>query len=138
MRSWLAATPSDFRFSVKGQRGATMRALLVDAPGSVAWLLDAIRPFGDRLGTVLFRVPADVQRDDARLAALLDAWPADVPLTMEFQDPSWLVDEILDPLRGARSRALRDRARRASRTADAPPDRALPLPAPSPVHLHGR
>jgi uncharacterized protein YecE (DUF72 family) len=75
-----------------------MRALLVDAPGSVAWLLDSIRPFGDRLGTVLYRVPANVLRNDERLALLLAAWPSAVPLTMEFQDPSWLVDEVLDLL----------------------------------------
>jgi uncharacterized protein YecE (DUF72 family) len=75
-----------------------MRALLQDAPGSVAWLIESIRPFGERLGTVLYRVPADVKRNDDRLAALLDAWPGDIPLTMEFQDPSWLVDEVLRPL----------------------------------------
>jgi uncharacterized protein YecE (DUF72 family) len=97
--AWLAATPADFRFAVKGQRGATMRALMVDAPGSVAWLVDAIRPFGERLGSVLYRIPADVPRNDARLAELLSAWPRDVPLTMEFQDPSWVVDEVLEPLR---------------------------------------
>ncbi len=97
--SWLAATPPEFRFSVKGQRGATMRALLIDAPGSVEWLLESLRPFGERLGTVLFRVPENVTRNDERLAALLEAWPPDVPLTMEFQHDSWLVDEVIDPLR---------------------------------------
>ena len=99
MRSWLASTPEDFRFSVKGQRGATMRALMTDAPGSVEWLVESIRPFGERLGAVLYRIPENVVRNDERLAALLAAWPQDVPLTMEFQDPSWLVDEVLDALR---------------------------------------
>jgi len=97
--SWLAATPVSFRFSVKGQRGATMRALMTDPDGSVPWLVESIRPFGDRLGCVLYRVPETVVRNDERLAALLAVWPPDVPLTMEFQDPSWLVDEVLDPLR---------------------------------------
>ncbi len=41
----------------EGQRGATMRALRSDPAGSVAWLTEAVRPFGERLGTVLFRVP---------------------------------------------------------------------------------
>src|SRR5207253_7451410 len=91
VRAWLAATPPAFRFSVKGQRGATMRALMVDAPGSVAWLIESIRPFGERLGTVLYRVPENAPRTDDRLRALLAAWPRDVPLTMEFRDPSWLV-----------------------------------------------
>jgi len=99
VRSWLESTPDSFRFSVKGQRGATMRALLTDPTGSVAWLLDSIRPFGGRLGTVLYRVKANVTRDDVRLAALLAAWPRDVPLTMEFQDGSWLADEVIEQLR---------------------------------------
>ncbi len=99
MRSWLAATPDEFRFAVKGQRGATMRAMLQNAPESVAWLVESMRTFGERLGTVLYRVPANVPRTDAGLAALLAAWPADIPLTMEFQDESWLVDEVLVQLR---------------------------------------
>ena len=60
-----------------------------------------IARFGDRLGSVLFRVPDRVRRDDARLAALLAAWPPDLPLTVEFQDPSWHVDETFDALAGA-------------------------------------
>ncbi len=62
------------------------------------WLTGPYRAFGERLGTVLFRVPANVRRDDDRLAALLAAWPTDVPLTLEFQDPTWHVDETLAAL----------------------------------------
>jgi uncharacterized protein YecE (DUF72 family) len=91
---WLAATPDDFRFAVKAQRGSSFRALQVDPVASVDWLTTPIRRFGARLGTILFRVPDGVTRDDARLAGLLDAWPADLPLALEFQDPSWHVDEV--------------------------------------------
>jgi hypothetical protein len=83
---WLAATPGDFRFAVKAQRGGSFRALQVDPATSVPWLTDPYRAFGERLGTVLFRVPDGVGRNDARLGALLDAWPRDLPLTVEFQD----------------------------------------------------
>jgi len=96
--TWLAATPDDFRFSVKAQRGGSFRALQTDPVGSVAWLTGPYRAFGERLGTVLFRVPDNARRDDAKLAALLAAWPADLPLTMEFQDPSWHVDETFAAL----------------------------------------
>jgi len=96
--AWLAATPDDFRFSVKAQRGGSFRALQTDPAGSVAWLTGPYRAFGERLGTVLFRVPDNARRDDAKLAALLAAWPADLPLTMEFQDPSWHVDETFSAL----------------------------------------
>ena len=53
------------------------------------WLTDPYRRFGERLGTVLFRVPDAAKRDDDRLGALLAAWPRDLPLTVEFRDPSW-------------------------------------------------
>ena len=61
---------------------------------------------------VLFRAPAEIRRDgpwvsgdmglaDARLAALLAAWPRSIPLVVEFQDPSWHVDETFAALRAA-------------------------------------
>jgi uncharacterized protein YecE (DUF72 family) len=95
---WLAATPTDFRFAVKAQRGGSFRALQVDPTTSVPWLTAPYRAFGERLGTVLFRVPDGVARNDDRLHALLDAWPQDLPLTVEFQDPSWHVDETFEAL----------------------------------------
>lgn len=98
---WLAATPDDFRFAVKAQRGGSFRSLQVDPGTSVPWLTAPLRRFGDRLGTVLFRVPTGVQRSDARLAGLLAAWPRDLPLALEFQEPSWHVDETFAALRGA-------------------------------------
>ena len=97
--TWLAATPDDFRFSVKAQRGSSFRTLQVDPAESVAWLTGPLRRFGDRLGTILFRVPDGVARDDDRLAGLLGAWPADLPLALEFQDPSWHVDEVYGAIR---------------------------------------
>jgi uncharacterized protein YecE (DUF72 family) len=101
IRAWLAATPADFRFVVKAQRGGSMAALAADPVGTLAWLLRPYREFGERLGSVLFRIPANVRRDDSHLAALLAAWPTDVPLTVEAQDPSWAVDETFDALEQA-------------------------------------
>ncbi len=98
---WLAATPDDFRFAVKAQRGSSFRALQVDPVESVAWLTTPLRRFGERLGTILFRVPDGVARNDEGLAGLLSAWPADLPLALEFQDPSWHVDEVFGAARGA-------------------------------------
>ena len=98
---WIAATPEDFRFAVKAQRGASFRSLQVDPGESVPWLTGPLRRFGERLGTILFRVPDGVVRNDERLAGLLGAWPADLPLAMEFQDASWHVDEVFDALRAS-------------------------------------
>jgi len=99
--AWVAATPADFRFAVKAQRSGSFRSLQVDPGESVPWLTGPLRRFGDRLGTVLFRVPDGVRRADDRLAALLAAWPADLPLAMEFQEESWHVDETFAALRAS-------------------------------------
>ena len=101
MGAWLAATPDSFRFAVKAQRGGAMRALLRDPAGSVPWLTAPLGWFGARLGSVLYRVPGEVRVDLGRLEALLATWPAGIPLTMEFQDPSWHVDEVFSALREA-------------------------------------
>ena len=97
--AWLAATPPEFRFVVKAQRGGSMRAFGIAAAETVEWLTAPYRAFGERLGSVLYRVPDQMRRDDTRLRLMLDAWPADMPLTVEFQDPSWQSDEIFDLLR---------------------------------------
>ncbi len=107
---WVRATPPDFRFAVKAQRGSAMRALWGAPEESIAWLTEPLGHFGERLGAVLFRIPAEVRRDgpwvsgdtalaDARLAALLAAWPRPIPLVLEFQHPSWHVDETFAAMR---------------------------------------
>jgi uncharacterized protein YecE (DUF72 family) len=102
--AWRTATPAHFRFALKAQKGAAFRAFGGDPAGpagSIAWLTEALPALGDRLGTILFRVPGPVTRDDARLADLLVAWPSTIPLTVELQDSSWQVDETFAALHAA-------------------------------------
>ncbi len=99
--AWTAAVPPGFRFSVKAQRGGSLFALLRDPTEALGRLLPAYRAFGERLGTVLFRVPEGIRRDTSALQRLLAAWPRDVPLTAEFQHPSWHMDEVYMRLRAA-------------------------------------
>jgi uncharacterized protein YecE (DUF72 family) len=99
VRSWLDATPDHFRFAVKAQRGSSMRAFLRDPVASMDWLTGPYRRFGERLGTVLFRIPEQTARDDERLRALLAAWPPDLPFALEAQHPSWIADETFAILR---------------------------------------
>ena len=112
IQGWVRATPPEFRFAVKAQRGSAVRALFGDPGESVAWLTEPLPEFGERLGAVLFRVPAEIRRDgpwvggdsavaDARLAGLLAAWPRSIPLVVELQDRTWHVDETFAALRAA-------------------------------------
>jgi uncharacterized protein YecE (DUF72 family) len=109
---WVRATPPDFRFAVKAQRGTAFRALSGAPADSIDWLVAPLGAFGDRLGAVLLRLPAEIRRDgpwagrdvaaaDARLAAFLDAWPREIPLVVELQDRSWHVDETFAAMRRA-------------------------------------
>ena len=112
IRGWVRATPPDFRFAMKAQRGSAVRALWGAPEESVRWLTEPLGEFGERLGAVLFRVPAEIRRDGpwvdgdpgvahARLAALLEAWPRAIPLVVELQDRTWHVDETFAALRAA-------------------------------------
>lgn len=92
--AWLAATPAEFRFVVKAQRGGSLRAFKSAASETVEWLTGPYRAFGDRLGCVLYRVPGEIVRDDEKLIALLAVWPVDLPLTVEFQHLTWHDDEV--------------------------------------------
>ena len=81
-----------------------MRGLGVEAAASVAWLTERLEGFGDRLGAVLYGVAANVHRkadgsSDAALRRLCAVWPRELPLVMEFQHPSWHVDETFAILR---------------------------------------
>ncbi len=99
--AWAAAVPADFRFVVKGQRGGSIRALYATPSESVPWLTEHLPRLGERLGAMLFRIPSEVARNDQRLAGVLGAWPAGVPLVVEAQHPSWHVDETFSALRAA-------------------------------------
>ena len=105
-------TPQSFRFAVKAQRSSAVRGLLGSPAETVAWLTEPLGEFGERLGAVLYRVPAEIRRDgpwvegdvaraDDRVRELLAAWPRQIPLVMEFQDRSWHVDETFASLRVA-------------------------------------
>jgi uncharacterized protein YecE (DUF72 family) len=96
--TWIAATPADFRFVVKAQRGGSMRAFGSAAAQTVEWLTAPYRLFEKRLGAVLYRIPENMHRDEEKLRLLLEAWPDDMPLVVEMQNAEWQVDEVFDLL----------------------------------------
>jgi len=97
--AWTGRTPEHFRFAVKALRTGSLRAYHTDPQGTLEWLTAPLGGFGRRLGAVLFRIPAEAERDDARLDALLAAWPAALPLALELQHPSWQADAVHARLR---------------------------------------
>ena len=98
--AWVRDTPPDFTFTVKASRYLTHVKRLGDTRDGVARFYERIEPLveAERLGPVLWQLPANFHRDDARL----ESWLASLPEgrhTIEFRHVSWFVAPVLSLLR---------------------------------------
>ena len=97
---WVKQTPADFRFAVKASRYLTHIKRLTDLSQGVARFYERIEPLieAGRLGPVLWQLPGNFPRDDARLRGWLDALP-DGRHTIEFRHESWFSAPVMRALR---------------------------------------
>jgi uncharacterized protein YecE (DUF72 family) len=97
--AWRRRVPAEFLFAVKASRYLThLKQLLTTGP-PVRRLFSRVVGLGDRLGPVLYQLPARMTCDLPRLRhflALLPRQRARRPVrhTIEFRHPSWYVDEV--------------------------------------------
>jgi uncharacterized protein YecE (DUF72 family) len=103
---WARQTPEGFRFAVKASRYLTHIRRLVDIADGIKRFYEPLQPMieAHRLGPVLWQLPENFHRDDARLAGWLELLPSGRH-TIEFRHESWFVPEVMDALR-ARDVAL--------------------------------
>jgi uncharacterized protein YecE (DUF72 family) len=96
---WVAQTPPGFLFAVKASRYLTHIKRLLDLDPGIARFYEPLEPLieADRLGPVLWQLPENFHRDDARLENLLRSLPPGRH-TLEFRHPSWFAPEVLDRL----------------------------------------
>ncbi len=96
VEGWVAQTPDDFLFTVKASRYLTHIRRLHDIGEGIKRFYDPLEPLleASRMGPVLWQLPENFHRDDARLGELLDALPAGRH-TVEFRHPSWFAPEVL-------------------------------------------
>jgi uncharacterized protein YecE (DUF72 family) len=99
VESWRAQVPKNFRFSVKAPQSITLYRRLKDAGWQTKQMLKTVSALEDRLGAVLFRLPADMQKDLARLESFLKELPADTPAAFEFRHATWFDEEVVQLLR---------------------------------------
>jgi uncharacterized protein YecE (DUF72 family) len=106
VEAWVSQTPAGFEFAVKASRYLTHIKRLTDTGSGVERFYERIEPLvrAHRLGPVLWQLPENFHRDDARLAGWLAALPAGRH-AIEFRHPSWFVGPVLAALR-ARDVAL--------------------------------
>jgi uncharacterized protein YecE (DUF72 family) len=97
---WIEQTPQGFVFAVKASRYLTHVKRLVDIGEGVTRFYEPLGPMIDagRLGPVLWQLPANFHRDDARLAGLLSRLPRGRH-AFELRHPSWFADEVYALLR---------------------------------------
>ena len=97
---WAQQTPPGFCFAIKASRYLTHMKRLTDLERGVQRLYEPLEPLAEagRLGPMLWQLPPNFRRDDARLASSLERLPAGRH-TFEFRHPSWFCDEVYELLR---------------------------------------
>jgi uncharacterized protein YecE (DUF72 family) len=97
---WVAATPDDFTFAVKGSRYLTHIRRLRDLGQGLERFYERLEPLvrSSRLGPVLWQLPETFHRDDERLASALARLPAGAH-AFEFRHPSWFAEDVYALLR---------------------------------------
>lgn len=97
---WAQRVPPGFCFAVKASRYLThVRRLHEPGPG-IALLEERLAPLaatGAR-GPVLWQLPPDFRRDDARLLGLLEQLPRGRH-AIEFRNETWFADDVYELLR---------------------------------------
>jgi len=97
---WVEQTPPAFLFAVKASRYLTHVKRLVDIAGGIERFYEPLSPIVDagKLGPVLWQLPENFHRDDARLEGWLELLPAGMH-AIEFRHESWFAPPVLDALR---------------------------------------
>ncbi len=99
---WSAATPSDFRVTLKAPKRITHDARLREVGPTVRQFVDVAATLGPKLGALLFQLPPNLKADLGLFDAFLETLPPNAPAAFEFRHPSWLVPDVFDRLRARR------------------------------------
>lgn len=98
-RAWRDATPVEFRFALKANRGITHMQKLRPPHRRLQAFLAVARALGKKCGPLLFQLPPRWRSNPERLAAFLRALPRGREYAFEFRDPSWHSPEVYALLR---------------------------------------
>jgi uncharacterized protein YecE (DUF72 family) len=100
VRNWRAQTPDDFLFAWKASKFITHWKRLSDnSVNSIELMETRLKALGQKVGPVLFQLPARLKADRERLASFLKLLPKRYRYAFEFRDASWYQEPILKVLR---------------------------------------
>jgi uncharacterized protein YecE (DUF72 family) len=101
LQGWLSRTPAEFRFAVKGSRYISHTKRLNDPLEPVRRQRDNLDPLRERIGAVIWQLPASMEKNLQRLQDFLrvlrDEWSW-APHAFEFRHASWFDREVADML----------------------------------------
>jgi uncharacterized protein YecE (DUF72 family) len=95
---WGQRAPMRFVFAVKASRFLTHMKKLKDPEEPIERLFSRMRALGRHLGPVLYQLPPGFKLDRERLEHFLQALPRDTRHVVEFREPSWYADDVLQLL----------------------------------------
>jgi uncharacterized protein YecE (DUF72 family) len=104
--AWAEQTPADFLFACKASRYLTHVKRLRGIDEGASRFVDALAPLRDagKLGPILWQLPGNFTRDDARLETALEAAHEALPGVrhgFEFRHPSWFTRPVYELLTDA-------------------------------------
>jgi uncharacterized protein YecE (DUF72 family) len=96
---WRDAVPETFRFTMKANQLITHWRRLVDVGQDVAEFVERASRLGERLGAVLFQVPATMKFDAGLIDAFGSSLPSGYAYAFEPRDASFLTEEAAEVFR---------------------------------------
>jgi uncharacterized protein YecE (DUF72 family) len=98
--AWAARAPRGFTFAIKASRFLTHMKKLKDPEEPLERLFTRMQPLRKlkHLGPVLYQLPPGWKLDRARLEHFLHALPKGTRHVLEFRDPTWYADDVLEML----------------------------------------
>jgi len=95
---WRDATPTDFRFTLKGPRLITHEKRLENVTDDLNRFFDSIQDLRSKLAVILWQFPPsfkhETNAEQESLAQFLACLPSDLQHVIEFRHTSWFKDEI--------------------------------------------
>jgi uncharacterized protein YecE (DUF72 family) len=96
--NWRKKVPAGFCFALKFSRYGTHRKKLKDPQKFLPNFIEAASILQDKLGPILVQLPPKWNANPERLDEFLEKVPSKFRFTIEFRDPSWLIDSVFSVL----------------------------------------
>ncbi|MFW5774714.1 MAG: DUF72 domain-containing protein [Chitinivibrionales bacterium] len=91
--SWHSRAPEHFVFSVKMSRLVTHVKKLRNCDHELEWFFTVFKPLRTKIGMYLVQIPPSLKVNHELLQQFCEKLPPELPVTFEFRNKSWYVDE---------------------------------------------